>query len=149
MKLNEVFSLWDHVHDDLLGTLDKFSDAELAFRPFPSSWSVGQIALHIADCSNGWFCSALDSATQWPPDISKEEHTTVAAIKATLDETHVMVKGYLEPLTTEDLTRPVHMPWGEEFTLGWVIWHVLEHEIHHRGELSLILGMLGREGVDV
>jgi len=33
--------------------------------------------------------------------------------------------------------------------LGWIIWHVLEHEIHHRGELSLILGLLGREGLDV
>jgi uncharacterized damage-inducible protein DinB len=30
-----------------------------------------------------------------------------------------------------------------------VIWHVLEHEIHHRGELSLIHGLLGREGLDV
>jgi uncharacterized damage-inducible protein DinB len=34
-------------------------------------------------------------------------------------------------------------------SLGWIIWHVLEHEIHHRGELSLILGLLGREGLDV
>jgi uncharacterized damage-inducible protein DinB len=26
---------------------------------------------------------------------------------------------------------------------------VLEHEVHHRGELSLIHGLLGREGLDV
>jgi uncharacterized damage-inducible protein DinB len=26
--------------------------------------------------------------------------------------------------------------------------HILEHEIHHRGELSLILGLLGREGLN-
>jgi len=24
----------------------------------------------------------------------------------------------------------------------------MEHEIHHRGELSLILGLFGREGLD-
>jgi uncharacterized damage-inducible protein DinB len=29
-----------------------------------------------------------------------------------------------------------------------MLWHVVEHEIHHRGELSLILGLLGREGLD-
>ena len=40
-------------------------------------------------------------------------------------------------------------PEGEVFTLRWIIWHVLEHEIHHRGELSLALGLLGREGLDV
>jgi uncharacterized damage-inducible protein DinB len=28
-----------------------------------------------------------------------------------------------------------------------MIWHVLEHEMHHGGELSLALGGLGLEGV--
>ncbi|MCE5207568.1 MAG: DinB family protein [Chloroflexi bacterium] len=26
--------------------------------------------------------------------------------------------------------------------------HTLEHEIHHRGELSLTLGLLGHKGLD-
>jgi uncharacterized damage-inducible protein DinB len=26
--------------------------------------------------------------------------------------------------------------------------HVLEHEVHHRAELSLILGMRGKQGLD-
>jgi uncharacterized damage-inducible protein DinB len=39
--------------------------------------------------------------------------------------------------------------WGEPIPLRWIIWHVLEHEVHHRGELSLILGLLGKEGLDV
>jgi uncharacterized damage-inducible protein DinB len=34
-----------------------------------------------------------------------------------------------------------------ERTLQWIIWHVLEHEIHHGGELSLALGAQGLEGV--
>jgi len=29
-----------------------------------------------------------------------------------------------------------------------MLMHTLEHEIHHRGELSLILGLLGRKGLD-
>jgi uncharacterized damage-inducible protein DinB len=29
-----------------------------------------------------------------------------------------------------------------------MILHVIEHEIHHRGELSLKLGLLDREGLD-
>ena len=33
--------------------------------------------------------------------------------------------------------------------LGWIIWHVLEHRSPHRGELWLILGLLGRDGLDV
>ena len=29
-----------------------------------------------------------------------------------------------------------------------MIEHMIDHEIHHRGELSLILGLLGREGLN-
>jgi uncharacterized damage-inducible protein DinB len=47
-----------------------------------------------------------------------------------------------------ELGRRIELPWGGHTSLGWVVWHVLEHEIHHRGELSLILGLLGREGLD-
>ncbi len=32
-------------------------------------------------------------------------------------------------------------------TRQWIIWHVLEHEIHHGGELSLALGGIGLQGV--
>ena len=30
-------------------------------------------------------------------------------------------------------------------TRQWIVWHVLEHEIHHGGELSLALGTYGLE----
>jgi uncharacterized damage-inducible protein DinB len=31
----------------------------------------------------------------------------------------------------------------------WIIWHVLEHDIHHGGELSSILGAHGLAAVDL
>jgi uncharacterized damage-inducible protein DinB len=48
----------------------------------------------------------------------------------------------------EDLEIEIEAQWGETYPLIDMIWHVMEHEIHHRGELSLILGLLGREGLD-
>jgi uncharacterized damage-inducible protein DinB len=34
---------------------------------------------------------------------------------------------------------------GKPFELvrGWVVWHVMEHDLHHGGEVSLTLGMHG------
>jgi uncharacterized damage-inducible protein DinB len=34
-----------------------------------------------------------------------------------------------------------------ERTRQWMIWHVLEHEIHHGGELSLALGNYALPGI--
>ena len=56
---------------------------------------------------------------------------------------------YLEALGEAGATMMVDAPWGKRLPLTWIVWHVVEHEIHHRGELSLILGLLGREGLDV
>jgi uncharacterized damage-inducible protein DinB len=40
-------------------------------------------------------------------------------------------------------------PWDEDLPLRWIIWHVLEHEISHRGEIYLMLGLMGMEAPDV
>jgi hypothetical protein len=30
---------------------------------------------------------------------------------------------------------------------GWVAWHVMEHDLHHAGEISQILGTKGLSGL--
>jgi uncharacterized damage-inducible protein DinB len=77
------------------------------------------------------------------------EQPTKATIRQTLGQTHQRTLELLERLDEHNLADHCQSPRGEDFTVGWVIWHVLEHEIHHRGELSMALGLLGREGLDV
>ena len=36
-----------------------------------------------------------------------------------------------------------------EVSRSWVIYHVLEHDLHHGGEISLILGMNGLRAPDL
>jgi uncharacterized damage-inducible protein DinB len=35
------------------------------------------------------------------------------------------------------------------FTRQWVVWHLIEHDLHHGGEISLILGSNGLTGLDL
>lgn len=150
MKLSEVFSHWTQVRTDLLATVDKFQDEELTFKAYDSSWPVGQLMLHIGDAEEGWFRYVVRRELDQWPDYPLQDYPTTADIKELLGQIHTRTEAYLETLTLADLDKAVELPWGESsLRLGWIIWHVLEHEIHHRGELSLILGMLGREGLDV
>ena len=77
------------------------------------------------------------------------DYPTKVAIKQMLDQAHQRTLNLLDCLDEHNLADVCQSPRGEHFTMGWVIWHVLEHEIHHRGELSMALGLLGREGLDV
>ncbi len=85
---------------------------------------------------------------EWPPDFRQQEYPDIHSLQQLLHVTHQYSTAFLAGLT-DDLARPLQMPWGVELPLDWCIWHVIEHEIHHRGELSLILGLLGREAPDV
>ena len=150
MKLSKVFSHWDQLRADLIATLEKFSDEELSHIPFEGAWSIGQIVRHILNAEEGWlWYVATRKLTEWPAGLTHEKYGTVASLKAKLSSGHTQTMAYLETLEIEDFDRVIKAPWGKDLTLGWILWHVIEHEIHHRGELSLILGLLRREGLDV
>ena len=149
MQLDRFFSHWDQIHSDTLAILDKFDETELVQVAFDGGMPVGRIALHIADAEEGWFrLVATQERSEWPSDYTLENYPSKAAIKALLSEAHAKTMAYLATQTLDDLERVFKSAWGD-FSLRFIIWHVLEHEIHHRGELSLILGILGRQGLDV
>lgn len=150
MNLDQYFRHWQQIRTDLLATVDKFSDKELTYVPFPGSLSVGQIMRHIANAEDGWLRYIVMRETHdWPAEFTAAAFPTVAATKVLLNRIHDRTLTYLSDWECADLDRPIEAPWGQKFTLGWIIWHVMEHEVHHRGELSLILGLLGREGLEL
>ena len=54
--------------------------------------------------------------------------------------------------TPEDCARTFPDEWdGQvyEVSRSWVIYHVMEHDLHHGGEVSLILGMNGLRAPDL
>ncbi len=150
MKLARVFSHWDQVRVDLLTTIDQFQDSELVFTPFDSSWPVGQIMLHIGSAEAGWFSYVVgQELVEWPI-FELTAYSSRESIKSLLDDIHFQTKAKLTRWDLDDLDRQIQLPWNNrKLSLSWIIWHVLEHEIHHRGELSLVLGLLGRDGLDV
>jgi uncharacterized damage-inducible protein DinB len=149
MKPYQMFNHWEQVRQDLLATIDKFKDDELDYNPFQGSWPVGQIMLHIAECEDYWLHGLVRHELTPPIDYSLAENGNIAAIKQVLGNAHSRTMRFLESLEEQDLEEKYQTRHGETFSLAWIIWHVLEHEIHHRGELSLVLGLLGREGLDV
>jgi len=149
VKLNQFFAHWDQIHKDTLAVIDSFEEDELDHLPFEVSWTVRQIALHIANAEEGWFRFIVQKVhLDWPPNYAVEDYPTRKSLKTLLANTHEKTMAYLSTQTLEDLENVFETRWGN-FSLRFVIWHVIEHEIHHRGELSLILGTLGRQGLDV
>ena len=146
--ITNLLDRWTNVRARLLETVDKFAPSELDFRQFPSSWSVRLLMLHIAHEEDGEFNYGLtQTLPDFPPEYDPGDYTDLAALKSLLEHVHHDSHAYLAALSDLDLERVIHTPWGADYRLASMVEHLIEHEIHHRAELSLILGMLGKQGL--
>lgn len=142
-------SHWANVRSKLMDVIGRFEDRDLGFRPFDSSWTVQELMLHIAQEELGEVQHGITrELAGWPDAFEGTAYPSIASIKALLDGVHARTQALTGALDDEALSRVVETPWGTKDTMLALLGHVIEHEIHHRAELSLILGMLGRPGLD-
>jgi uncharacterized damage-inducible protein DinB len=142
MDLAYLLARWQNVRAGLIETMDKFQADELDFKPYPASRSVRQMMLHIAHEEYGEFAHGIaQTLNEFPSEYNSEDYSSKDDIKALLESVH-------RQTADSDLSRAIQTPWGATYKLIEMVDHIIEHEVHHRAELSLILGLLGREGFD-
>ncbi len=150
MNARELFGHWDIVRRDLLRGLERFTEEDLDFQPAPAyQRTVGDIARHIAEAEDGWFGYVVRRELSAWPEYPRDAYPTWQSIIQALERVHEKTLAWLETVDVADLDQTITMPRRGELSLRWIIWHVLEHEVHHRGELFLCLGLLGREAPDI
>jgi uncharacterized damage-inducible protein DinB len=120
-------------------------------------WPLEQIVQHIISVRAGWFSGtlqdsdeAMDAYMEWGQRDSPSR--SAAELARGLDETWAFIETRLQRWTPEECAMTFPDEWdGETYdvTRSWVIYHVLEHDLHHGGEVSLILGMNGLPGPDI
>ena len=148
MNAKELFQHWEEVRLGLVAGLDKLADAQLDFTPREGLWSLRETVVHIAGTEDGWL--RCYTANQWhenPPEA--KNYPTVASLKRLLAEAHARTQAQFSQDADGLLQQVCQLPWGAQVSMGWAVWHVLEHEIHHRGEVFLMLGLMGIEAPDV
>jgi uncharacterized damage-inducible protein DinB len=142
---------WPAVREGTLEVIDAFNDEDLSYVPVEGGWNVARIMLHIGGAAEYWLHSGVLTGERTDPGVKRtlENYPTIVAIKTYLADQHQRSMNLLEGFDPEHWTQPVIFEDGYGYPPNWIFWHVIEHEIHHRGELSLITGILGHEGLDV
>jgi uncharacterized damage-inducible protein DinB len=157
---------WASYQRLVLAAIRELTSAQLALRTASHQWAVWQLAGHVAGSRAYWFHDVLgegDAATRdlfrvassTVPDLpledagweDDEDHPRSAAeIVEAIDLTWVMIDDCLRRWTPDDLAVEFsreRRSGTETFTRQWVIWHLVEHDLHHGGEISQILGSHG------
>lgn len=142
----------------MIGPLDQ---AQLDLAAAPHLWSVRTLACHIVAARAWWMHSWMGegsaefgSMTDWDEDEALATRTADEIVKG-LEESFAVIKSGLERWSPSDLVeefvRPTPNKAGErpKRSRQWIIWHLVEHDVHHGGEISFSLGMHGVPGLDL
>jgi len=164
LPLTTFYTGWAVYQQNLVTMIAPLSPEQLALPASSHHWSIGMVAQHIVANRVWWFqvwmgegSPNLAPIAHWDPQDEEEQFTLEAAeLVAGFEATWQMIADALARWTPADLEhifpRPPSLSEEEqrifpELTRKWMIWHVLEHEIHHGGELSLALGTYGLAGI--
>ena len=164
LPLITFYKGWENYQRSLVETLAPLSSEQLALRAGSHQWTIGMLAHHIVANRVWWFqvwmgegSSELARIVHWDPtDYEYQPPKDPAELLAGLKASWSMIADALALWTVVDLEQVFQPPSAlreeerELFspsTRQWLIWHVLEHEIHHGGELSLALGGYGLRGI--
>lgn len=156
--LEVIYESWRGYQEKLRDCIAPLADEHLQLQPAPHMWPLGQIVQHIISVRAGWFSgtlqesdAAMDAYMWWGQRDSPAR--SPAELAHALDQTWAFIEAGLRRWTPEDCAKtfPDEGSDGQiyEVSRSWVIYHVMEHDLHHGGEVSLILGMNGLRGPDL
>ena len=146
LSLATFYAGWDTYQDYLVDAVAPRTPDELGQQVGPSLRSAWQIAAHIIATRVYWFHTVMgeggaDLEAMLPWDEENQPERNAAELEVGLERSWRMVADALDRWTPADLTTSFPRRSGGTFTRQWVIWHVIEHDLHHGGELSFSLGM--------
>jgi uncharacterized damage-inducible protein DinB len=150
--LTTFYASWKAYQDRMRETLAPLTGEQLALCAASGLRSIGENASHIIGCRAGWFTSFLgeDSEADVKASASWDEPgapaRTAAELVQGLDRTWQFMADCLARWDSTAMQQTFPDEWdGKQVQLSraWVVWHVLEHDLHHGGEISLTLGMHG------
>jgi len=149
IPLSTIFDGWDGYQTSLRHAVEPLTAGQLAYRPAPHLRSAGEIASHIALGRIDWFSrmpapGSLELAQKAAGVNSADFSTDRDAILPWLDASWQMISDTLTQWTAADLARTYrHAYQGVTYAVSyqWTIWRILTHDVHHGGELALVLGL--------
>jgi uncharacterized damage-inducible protein DinB len=141
---------YDHEMATTRRLLDRVRDQELGWRPHEKSMTLGQLSGHLANLP--MWCSAVLDMSAFDLDSAGEEVRPKApvsreALLKEFDAKTARARADLARRTDPELMAPWTLKRGDHeiFTMPRVSamrFFVMNHSIHHRGQLSVYLRLL-------
>jgi uncharacterized damage-inducible protein DinB len=157
--LDIFYRSWKEYQDTLEQAIAPLTAEQLALRAAPGLRSVGEIVAHIISSRVHWFGDFLGERSTMPGIESPNTRAmrdapprTAGELVEGLDTSWRFMADLLNRWDSADMQHTFPFDangYHYDNSRSWVTWHILEHDLHHGGEISITLGMYGLQAPDV
>jgi uncharacterized damage-inducible protein DinB len=167
-KLAQLFDGWNGYQTSLVHAVAPLTAEQLSWRPAPDRRSAGELVRHICLGRITWFSrigapgadEVASRVPRWYTDGDGARHVAEESVPCDrsslltdwLALTWQPIQRLLEQWTVDDLfqTYP-HRFRGIDYVVSrqWTVWRMMSHDIHHGGQLAILLALQGIEAFEL
>jgi uncharacterized damage-inducible protein DinB len=111
-----------------------------------SHGSIRNTMVHMLSAEWGWLGRCGGIPDRGAP-LNPADYPTVESLQATWNKIEMLLRKFLSSLQDSGLTRPVEFAIAgtekQSRPIGELMHHAANHGVHHRGQVSLLLRLLG------
>lgn len=147
LKMIDLFKYNWMVREEWFSKCSKLSKNELVQERQGGHSSILKTLFHIIDVECSWI-QAIHGDVVSEPDY--EHYKSLELIRQLSRESQEIVNKHLLKWSPTEEFKTVTVPWSADtYYYGEVIKHVIVHEIHHMGQLSIWAKDVGLDAVNV
>lgn len=156
-RLAVYFAQLEDVRHDTKRYIAGLTPEQLSWTPHARVESIGTQLLHIAGVERSWIGEDIEKrpmGEEWAVAFPLRANVNVPQVQGEpltyfverLDSVREETRAALGRLTDADLLREIQgldaPADAERFTIDWILYHLVEHEAHHRGQIALLKRLL-------
>ncbi len=142
-RVAELCSYFEKVRARTKRVADCVPPDRLEWTWAPGKFTLGDILRHLAGIERDMYAeNALGRPSRYS-GCGRELAEGLEAVRAYVDRCHAESMAIFRSLSDADLERLCETPAGAKLPVGKWLRLMIEHEIHHRGQLYMALGILG------
>jgi uncharacterized damage-inducible protein DinB len=134
---------WEKVRGRTVRVVDCIPEDRLEWTWQPGKFTLGDVVRHLAAIERYMYAENAARRPSRYPGHGRELAEGLPAVRAFLDRCHAETREILRGLSDADLQERCVTPAGASLAVGKWLRLMVEHEIHHRGQLYVGLGLLG------
>ena len=141
-SVGQFLEYWDSLRGRTRKVVACIPPEQLEWSPSPSGFTLGDMVRHLATIERYMYAETVTGRSSRYQGCGRDLADGYDAVIAFLEHLDQESRAIIGGLSDADLLRKCQTPAGTAITTWKWLRAMCEHEVHHRGQIYLMLGLL-------